>query len=214
MRCVTFALVGGVLMIGAAPAFAQPPAVQAEIKKLRAEMDQLQNRIKDLEAQLKKTEAARSGGRRGPTGGVTFGSLDPSASKERAERMAKMRAEFEKQGMRFPRGGAAGFGPRDPKQMQEMMDRMKKMRDEFSRTGAGPKKEEKKSDVRPPPGGRGGFRPGFGGATFGSEFGRGGPTTLVPAFRGPQSGADRGLEERLERIIKELEALRTDLKRR
>jgi hypothetical protein len=190
------------------PALAQPPSGRDDVRRLAAEIEQLRSRIENLERRLHETAAA-PGRREGSR------SLPPLGSWRRMnpERMRAMRARLE---------NVVG-----PENAREIMDRIAR-RAAAARAGRRP---------LPPwtaPGDRGG-RAGGGAAPFGGggiggraagafAGGRlGGAAAGPPAFGrggfGPGSGFPPGagrladIERKLERILREIEALRRDARR-
>jgi DNA repair exonuclease SbcCD ATPase subunit len=179
------------------------PAVQDEARRLRAEMQRLQERIKDLEAQLKKSsefppkkDFVRPTPPRGPSGfggGGGFGMPGMSGfgrfdSKEMKEQFDKARAEFEK-AMKDVRGNISP---------QEMKERFAKMQAELAEQLKNAQAGSKELMRRPSP-------------DSGPRSGRGGPS----GGGGPSRDRDRSakVDELLTRIIKDLEQLRQELKR-
>lgn len=209
MRYALYGLGVSILLVGAASLRAQAP-VQEEAKRLRVEMERLQKRIQELEARLKnapverKKEVERPAPPRAPAG---FGGIARFDSKEMQAQFEKMRAEMEKRFSNF------GTGPKGPGS-KEIQERRERMRAEFSKQPAAPKESDRKPESRA---GRG--NPPFG--TAPRDFARGGP----PFGAGPGGGSpfanaarDRErnakVDELISRIIKDLEQLRQELKRR
>ena len=205
---VLIAVVLGAPLCLCTPALAQPPSGRDDVRRLTAEMERLRNRIEILERRLRELapEAGRRGGSQ-PLPPLGFrGRMHP-------ERLKAMRARLE---------NVVG-----PELAKEIMVRIVR-RAVGARAGRRP---------LPPwtaPGARGGRGAGGGAALFGGGIGRrgagafaggppGGAAAGPPMFAGGGFGSGSGfppgaarlasIDRKLERILREIEALRRDARR-
>jgi hypothetical protein len=165
------------------------------IKKLEADLQKLRDTLKQAEADLAKAKATEQGGRGygGWGRGRGFGGMDKKDFDKKADFFMKKEG-FKKEA-----------GKMDPDTIKERYEFYKKLYDAL------PKEKAKGTPgggaFGTAPGGFGGGRPGGGFGPGGFGFGGGGPST------GSSSGSS-SIEARLDRLMRELEELRKELKKK
>ncbi len=183
---ISYLIVCAAALVFGSQATAQPP--KPDVKKLESELEKLREQTKELESKLKK--AKEPGGPKGPPfGRPPFGKFDPAKAKEMKEAFEKKMAEGDKK---------APFGKFDPakaKEFREMWE--KRMADYRKKADADKKGPEKKGP------------PSFG---KGKGWGPGGPGRGGPGRGGFRPGGTPSIEGRIDRIVRDLEELKKELK--
>jgi hypothetical protein len=168
------------------PALAQEPrGGRDEVRKLQAELERVRGQLRDLEARLDKAKEAKESKLIGPPWG--WWKKDPEKMKEMMEKFKAKgweKPDPEKMKAVMERFKGKGWGKFDPAKKKEMWEGFKRKWEEKDREARGPR------DRKGPP--------------WAERYAR--------DFRRPGESAD--LERRLERIVRELEELRRDLRRR
>lgn len=202
------------LLLASPYALAQPTPPKEEAQRLEAELARLRSQIKEVEARLKQL-------REGAPEKKPVGELDPARIKEMRERFAKMREQAQKEGK-----------PLDPAKMQEMRAQWQKWAEaakkEAVKKGGEKKAEGKKAApafgppwARMDPAAMKEMRERFEkmraqaqkeGKPFAGPWG---PPRLGGEWAAPKQPAakDASVEARLDRLAREIEEIRAELKK-
>lgn len=186
------------VVLSPVPAQAQKPADSEEVKHLQAVLDKLRQQIKEVEARLDKARQQAAAKKPAARPMSPWADFDPEKAKEMRERFEKRREQARKEGKPF---GPMWGGRLDPEKAKAMREQFEKMRAARKQGGADKKSgkgEASKATPRFNPQAFKGRGPWGGRAGFGPAAGKG------------PGGAD--LESRLDRLAKELESIRAELK--
>ena len=177
-----------VALLGAAATPAQGPG--PDLKRLAADLDKLRDQLKDVEAKL--ANAKEMAARKGPFEGKGFGKGD----------FFKKKVEFGKPGF-LPFGEKKGFVKMDPDMIKSKYEFYKKLYE-----------DSKKETAKPagPPFAKG--KAGFGPKGFDGKKKEAGTPTPPSVGKGPGDPSRGSVEARIDRLIRELEELRNDVKKK
>ena len=206
------------MLFGASQSEAQPgkgdkgPGFDADVQKLQRDLERLIEQVKEAKAKLDRVQGNKEGfegkGKKG---------FDKEAMKKKFEEFARNKKGFDKEGMKkkfeeFAKG-KGGFGPKgfegkkgpgaklDPATITAKYEFYKKLYDELPH-GKGKGYEAK-------------GKRGFGPKGFEGKKGPGGFNPKGPEGRkGPDSSASRGVEARIDRLIRELEEIRSEVRKK
>lgn len=210
-RWAAVVLAGVVLLVG------RPAAAQSEeVKKLQGEVEKLRKHLAEMETRLKKAQTSESSPSDFRPGPKFKGQVDPEVMKKHQEEMRRLMME------KF------GGGPPNPEKMKEMRAQFEKMMAERFKDGVkgdAQKGDAKKGDMKKGTkgsdkrdGDRRPFARGDEGRRFGPPFARGaggppfGPGGPRFGDRRPGGGKPSDLEAKVDRLLKEVEDLRRELR--